>query len=82
VERGAPHQSLVPQSAVLLDQAGHYVMLVNDEKKIEQRRITTDVEQGRDVVSNGLKEGELVIVEAIQKVRPGQLISASVTSEN
>src|SRR4029077_9255956 len=31
VERGAPRQSLVvPQSAVLLDQAGHYVMLVDD----------------------------------------------------
>jgi membrane fusion protein (multidrug efflux system) len=84
VERGAPHQSLVvPQSAVLLDQAGHYVLLVNDQKKVEQRRITTGVEQGRDVVvSNGLKEGELVIVEGIQKVRPGQSVSASVTSEN
>ena len=84
VERGAPHQSLVvPQSAVLLDQAGHYVLLVNDEKKVEQRRITTGVEQGRDVVvSNGLKEGELVIVEGIQKVRPGQPVSVSVSSEN
>jgi membrane fusion protein, multidrug efflux system len=84
VERGAPHQSLVvPQSAVLLDQAGHFVMVVDDAKKVEQRRITTGVEQGRDVVvTDGLKEGELVIVEGIQKVHPGQVVSTNVASEN
>jgi hypothetical protein len=34
------------------------------------------------VVSNGLKEGELVIVEGIQKVRPGQVVAATVVPEN
>jgi membrane fusion protein (multidrug efflux system) len=84
VERGAPHQSLVvPQSAVLLDQAGHYVMVVDDTKKVEQRRITTGIEQGRDVVvTQGLKEGELIIVEGVQKVHPGQVVSASVAAGN
>jgi len=84
VERGAPHQSLVvPQSAVLLDQAGHYIMVVDDAKKVEQRRITIGVEQGRDVVvAEGLKAGELIIVEGIQKVHPGQVVSASVAPEN
>jgi membrane fusion protein, multidrug efflux system len=84
VDRGAPRSSLVvPQSAVLLDQAGHYVMLVDDTKKVEQRRITTGVEQGRDiVVTDGLKEGELVIVEGIQKVHPGQVVAATVVPEN
>jgi membrane fusion protein (multidrug efflux system) len=74
---------MVPQSAVLLDQAGHYVMVVGDDKKVEQRRVTTGVEDGRDVVvSDGLKEGELVIVEGIQKVHPGQVVSATVVPEN
>ena len=84
VERGAPHQSLVvPQSAVLLDQAGHYVMVVDDTKKVEQRRITTGIEQGRDVVvTQGLKEDELIIVEGVQKVHPGQVVSASVAAGN
>jgi membrane fusion protein (multidrug efflux system) len=79
-ERGAPHSALtVPQSAVLLDQAGRYVMVVDSTKKVEQRRITTGLEQGRDiVVTDGLKEGELVIVEGVQKVRPGQIVTASV----
>jgi membrane fusion protein, multidrug efflux system len=84
VERGAPQQSLVvPQSAVLLDQAGHYVMVVDNTKKVEQRRITTGSEQGRDVVvTQGLKEGERVIVEGVQKVHPGQVVSASVAAGN
>jgi membrane fusion protein (multidrug efflux system) len=82
VERGAPKSSLtVPQSAILLDQAGRYVLLVDADKKVEQRRITTGVELGRNVaVTDGLKEGELVIVEGIQKVRPGQVVTATVMS--
>ncbi|MGC1539308.1 MAG: efflux RND transporter periplasmic adaptor subunit [Xanthobacteraceae bacterium] len=84
VERGKPRTALlVPQSAVLLDQAGHYVMLVDDAKKVEQRRITTGSEQGRDVeVESGLQAGELVIVGGIQKVRPGQVVATTVAPEN
>ncbi len=84
VERGAPRSALtVPQSAVLLDQAGRYVLVVDSAKKVELRRITTGVDQGRDiVVTNGLKEGELVIVEGIQKVHPGQIVAATVVPGN
>jgi membrane fusion protein (multidrug efflux system) len=80
VERGAPQTALViPQSALLLDQAGVYVLLVNAEKKVEQRRIVTGAQYGRGVVvTSGLKEGELVIVEGTQKVRPGQVVTPTV----
>jgi membrane fusion protein, multidrug efflux system len=80
VERGAPKSTLtIPQAAVLLDQAGRYVLVVGSDKKVEQRRITAGADQGRDiVVSDGLKEGEQVIVEGIQKVRPGQVVTATV----
>jgi membrane fusion protein (multidrug efflux system) len=80
VERGAPISALViPQSAILLDQAGRYVMVVDAAKKVEQRRITTGLQQGRNiVVADGLKEGELVVVEGVQKVRPGQVVTATV----
>jgi membrane fusion protein, multidrug efflux system len=83
-ERGPPKSALVvPLSAVQLDQAGRYVLVVDENKKVEQRRVTTGVEQGRDVVvTNGLKEGELVVVEGIQKVRPGQVVTATVVPEN
>jgi membrane fusion protein (multidrug efflux system) len=80
VERGAPRLALtVPQAAVLLDQAGRYVLVVDAEKKVEQRRVTLGAEQGRNVVvTDGLKAGELVIVDGIQKVRAGQIVTANV----
>jgi hypothetical protein len=33
-------------------------------------------------VTDGLKEGELVIVEGIQKVHPGQIVTANVVPGN
>src|SRR5205814_2063061 len=79
VERGAPRSALVvPQAAVQLDQAGRYVLVVDEAKKVELRRVEIGVQQGRElVVNNGLKPGELVIVEGIQKVHPGQVVTAS-----
>jgi membrane fusion protein, multidrug efflux system len=84
VETAAPKSALmVPQSAIQFDQAGHYVLVVDEAKKVELRRVTTGTEQGRDVVvTEGLKQGELVIVEGIQKVHPGQIVSASVVPGN
>ncbi|HUH85799.1 MAG TPA: efflux RND transporter periplasmic adaptor subunit [Stellaceae bacterium] len=80
IDRGAPRAALVvPQSALLADQGGRYVLVVDEAKKVEVRRVTTGSEQGSDViVTQGLKEGDLVIVDGTQKVRPGQVVAASV----
>jgi membrane fusion protein, multidrug efflux system len=77
VERGAPQAALlIPQSAMQLDQAGHYVLVVDAANKVELRRITTGSEQGFDVVvTGGLTIGEQIIVEGIQKVRVGQVVA-------
>lgn len=84
VEAGTPKSALViPQSAIQIDQAGRYVLVVDETKKVELRRVTTGAEQGADIeVTDGLKEGEFVIVEGIQKVRPGQVVAASVAPGN
>lgn len=84
VERGAPKSALlVPQAAVQLDQAGRYVLVVDQTNKVEQRRITTGIELGRNiVVTDGLREGELIIVEGIQKVRTGQVVAATILPGN
>ena len=69
---------LIPQSAVQLDQAGSYVLTVDDKNKVEQRRITLGAERGSAViVADGLTPGERVIVEGVQKVRPGQTVAPS-----
>jgi membrane fusion protein (multidrug efflux system) len=80
IERSLPRSALtIPQAAVLLDQVGRYVLLVDSQKKVEQRRVTLGVEQGRNVVvTDGLNAGELVIVGGIQKVRPGQIVTSNV----
>lgn len=66
----------IPRSAVLSDQQGDYVFMVGAENKAEQRRIqlgqsTTTVA----AVIHGLAVGDKVIVEGLQRVRPGQPVS-------
>jgi membrane fusion protein, multidrug efflux system len=79
VERGEPEQVLaVPQAALQVDQAGPYVLVVGGDDKVEARRVALGASEGtRVVVQDGLKEGERVIVEGIQKVRPGMAVAAS-----
>lgn len=79
VQAGNSESALVvPQSALQVDQQGVYVLIVDVEGKAQVRRIETGPVKGADiVVKSGLEEGDLVIVEGIQKVRPGQAVTAS-----
>jgi membrane fusion protein (multidrug efflux system) len=66
----------IPRAAVLSDQQGDYVYVVDAENKAQQRRIQLGQSTpSTAVVSNGLKEGDLVISEGLQRVRPGQVVS-------
>jgi membrane fusion protein, multidrug efflux system len=68
---------LVPQAALIADQQGVYVFVVEDGKAAV-RRIKPGGESGPNVVVNeGLKGGEQVIVEGLQSIRPGQPVQAS-----
>ena len=68
----------IPRAAVLSDQQGDYVYVVDAQNKAEQRRIQLGQSTpSTAVVSNGIKEGELVISEGLQRVRPGQTVSPS-----
>jgi membrane fusion protein (multidrug efflux system) len=62
----------IPRKAVLSDQQGDYVYVVGDDKKVEQRRIQLGQSTPTTaVIAGGLKEGEMVVTEGIQRVRPG-----------
>lgn len=68
----ASEQILVPQAAVQLNQAGPFVLVVDGESKVEIRPITTGDRSGTEVVVlEGLSPGDTIIVDGIQKVRPG-----------
>src|SRR5947208_3329838 len=77
-ERREEPRLVVPQASVQIDQSGRYVLVVDDQNKVEQRRIETGPNQGTDVVvTSGVKDGEKVIVDGIQKVRPGQAVQVT-----
>ncbi|MGA7267481.1 MAG: efflux RND transporter periplasmic adaptor subunit, partial [Aestuariivirga sp.] len=80
VETNTPQLSLVvPQVAIQIDQAGTFVLVVNSQDKIEVRRVEPGILDGTVVViKKGLDEGDLVVTEGVQKVRPGQVVQATV----
>jgi membrane fusion protein (multidrug efflux system) len=79
VEAGKPERRIaIPQAALQVDQAGPYVLVVDGDDKVEARRVKVGATEGTQaVIQDGLKEGERVIVEGIQKVRPGMVVAAA-----
>ncbi|MGA9433704.1 MAG: efflux RND transporter periplasmic adaptor subunit [Roseobacter sp.] len=74
---------LIPQNAVQRDQRGDFVLVVTDQQLVEQRYVTLGPqEQTAVVVSEGLRSGESVIVEGLQRVRPGIEVNAVLTGSS
>lgn len=79
VEEGvAPNSFLVPQRGVTRNTKGEPISLVvNGEGKVEQRVLTVGHSVGNSwLVNEGVADGDRVIVEGSQFVRPGQAVSA------
>lgn len=78
IEAGSSEQRIViPQSALIADQAGVYVFVVEDGKAAT-RRVKPGAASGTGItIDSGLTGGELVIVEGLQSVRPGTPVRAS-----
>src|SRR5262249_10192866 len=66
----------IPRSAVLADNQGDYVYLVGPDNRAQQRRVRLG-QSTKTVasVSDGLKVGEKVIVDGLQRVKSGQAVS-------
>lgn len=68
----------VPQQAVQRDQQGFFVIVVDKDSKAEKRMITISrTVNGQAVIESGLQEGELVVTDGVNKVRPGQPVDAA-----
>ncbi|HEY9149034.1 MAG TPA: efflux RND transporter periplasmic adaptor subunit [Gammaproteobacteria bacterium] len=74
---------LVPQQAVVRDAKGNSsVMLVGAEDKVEPRPVTLSRTIGdKWLVEEGLKEGERVITEGLQKIRPGAPVRVAAAAD-
>jgi RND family efflux transporter MFP subunit len=81
---------LVPDVALGSDQAGRYVLVVNGENVVEQRKVQTGpIEGDLRVIESGLKADDRVVVAGLLRAIPGQKvdpqlqkIEASRTTEN
>jgi len=78
VEGGTPEEKvMIPQAALIADQEGVYVFVVEDGKAVV-KRVKPGGERGTNVmIESGLSAGDLVIVEGLQGVRPGIAVRAS-----
>src|SRR5271166_188106 len=78
LESGTPEEKVViPQAALIADQQGVYVFVVEDGKAVV-KRVKTGGESGTGVViDEGLSGGEQVIVDGLQSLRPGTAVRAS-----
>ncbi len=63
---------LVPQRVVSELQGGYQVAVVDGENKVSIRTVTVGNRVGNEwIIADGLKRGERVVAEGVQKVRPG-----------
>lgn len=66
----------IPRAAVLTNQQGDFAYVVGADNKAEMRKIQLGQSSATTaVVLNGLKEGESVVAEGLQKVRPGAAVA-------
>src|SRR4051812_6244491 len=78
LEAGTPQEQIVvPQAALVTDQQGIYVFVVQDGK-VAIRRIKTGGANGQGIiVAEGLSGGEQIVVEGMQSLRPGMAVKAN-----
>ena len=72
----APQEALlVNERAVGTDQSKKFVMVVGEDNKAAYREVTLGAHvNGLRVIASGLKPGERIVVNGLQRIRPGALV--------
>ena len=66
---------LVPDVALGSDQAGRYVLVVNGDNVVEQRKVVTGpIDGDLRVIDNGLKADDRVVIAGLLRAIPGQKV--------
>ncbi len=69
-------EPVISAAAVMQDRQGDYVFVLNKDDVVETRRVTLGRRTASEVaVTEGLSEGETIVVQGIQKIRPGQKVT-------
>jgi len=70
-----PDALLIPEKALLETQEGKHVYVVDKDNKVDKRMVTTGASHKQQwIINKGLKKGERIIVDGLQKVRPGMVV--------
>ena len=71
-----PDALLVPQRAVIETQSMQSVLVVGEGNKVIQKPVKTEGRyKDQFIVTSGLNEGDKVIIEGVQKARPGMVVN-------
>jgi multidrug efflux system membrane fusion protein len=71
----------VNERAIGTDQDKKFVLVVDDENKAEYREVSLGpVAAGLRIVTRGLKPGERIVVNGLQRVRPGAVVAPQLVS--
>jgi len=63
---------VIPERCIIELQGKFFVYLINEKNEIENRSITPGYRLGDlRLISQGLKKGDKVVIDALQKVKPG-----------
>ncbi len=72
---------LIPEGATIRDQQGTFVLIVGPDQKVERRAVTLGpVSEGWVVVEEGLAADDLLIVDGLQRARPGSPVQPTETT--
>ena len=79
VKLGSPNQRkaiLIDEKAIGIDQAKRFVLVVDPQGQTSYREVSLgSVQDGLRVVENGLADGERIVVNGLQRVRPGDVVT-------
>ncbi|MEF9966066.1 MAG: efflux RND transporter periplasmic adaptor subunit [Comamonas sp.] len=79
VRMGQPHSQqalLINERAVGTDQSKKFVLVVGEDNKAEYREVQLGAPfEGLRLVTSGLKAGERIVVNGLQRVRPGAVVA-------
>jgi len=84
VRGGASYSALlVPDRAIATDQAQRFVWVMNQDNQVEYRKVNPGSRIGQlRVISQGLQAGEWVVIDGLQKLKPGLKVNPERTSLN